>query len=192
MTKNTLYQLISKPHPRKGTETRLAHDLDILINAHFKTTSPQGDGNLSAVLIILPLVLISKPHPRKGTETTLLLLLSYWQSYHISKPHPRKGTETCTTFARSRRIYTEFQNHIPARGRKQSSLASDEDRSSVFQNHIPARGRKPYLINPNLVGIAVISKPHPRKGTETQYHERRYNSNELDFKTTSPQGDGNP
>ena len=36
---------ILKPHPRKGTETRCQRaDRDHIVG-HFKTTSPQGDGN---------------------------------------------------------------------------------------------------------------------------------------------------
>ena len=61
-----------------------------------------------------------------------------------------------------------------------------------FQNHIPARGRK------QLAGQGVccrprgISKPHPRKGTETSKGVAIKSLTEaFDFKTTSPQGDGN-
>ena len=36
-----------------------------------------------------------------------------------------------------------------------------------FQNHIPARGRKHVGIGCNIAQPLQISKPHPRKGTET-------------------------
>ena len=59
---------ISKPHPRKGTETiRQRRNQQQLCN--FKTTSPQGDGNLHDYLSKIYDQTISKPHPRKGTET---------------------------------------------------------------------------------------------------------------------------
>ena len=61
---------ISKPHPRKGTETVQNLYINILLSHD-----------------------ISKPHPRKGTETCNQDV----QQEHcltISKPHPRKGTET--------------------------------------------------------------------------------------------------
>ena len=60
--------VISKPHPRKGTETiRQRRNQQQLCN--FKTTSPQGDGNLHDYLSKIYDQTISKPHPRKGTET---------------------------------------------------------------------------------------------------------------------------
>ena len=60
----------------------------------------------------------------------------------ISKPYPRKGTETATLTAQTQTA-TEFQNHIPARGRKLFS-----EPTCFFHN-------------------ILISKPYPRKGTET-------------------------
>ena len=36
----------------------------------------------------------------------------------------------------------------------------------------------------------LISKPHPRKGTETQIGTAQVGITQVDFKTTSPQGDG--
>ena len=69
-------------------------------NDYFKTTSPQGDGNVHIVHFCQkPNKLISKPHPRKGTETLLR----------------RSGI-------RSNR--QPFQNHIPARGRSVRTPAS--------------------------------------------------------------------
>ena len=180
---------------------------------------------------------ISKPHPRKGTETTLLLCaIRHDQS--ISKPHPRKGTET--VLRRGTRYAEQFQNDIPARGRKLASKKQHPlERNIKFQNHIPARGRKRAdngrkiwnVSNGNFKTISPqgdgntstaflpssqgISKPYPRKGTETitecvvcklipefQNHiparGRKHGVNFLlfmlpinNFKTTSPQGDGN-
>ena len=40
-----LISKISKPHPRKGTETGKGERMANLVG-NFKTTSPQGDGNL--------------------------------------------------------------------------------------------------------------------------------------------------
>ena len=85
-----------------------------------------------------------------------------------------------------------FQNHIPARGRKllYGSLWSVVC-GARFQNHIPARGRKP--INPFCIKHIEenISKPHPRKGTETMTTRKPILRKSTHFKTTSPQGDGN-
>ena len=85
-----------------------------------------------------------------------------------------------------------FQNHIPARGRKQLKISGvtsnplqnfkttspqgdgnfipyldDIPIGALFQNHIPARGRKPCIHADNSCCCNPISKPHPRKGTET-------------------------
>ena len=132
---------ISKPYPRKGTETILGcWDFSLFSS-------------------------ISKPYPRKGTETSHH---SYGEHHKrsfqnhipargrkhrststacevlifISKPYPRKGTETCQT-SLCMGYGLQFQNHIPARGRK------------LFQGQSLQHCRE------------KISKPYPRKGTET-------------------------
>ena len=109
--------------------------------------------------------------------------------YAISKPHPRKGTETLGLSDVSR-LSLKFQNHIPARGWKRNITIEECFLRIIFQNHIPARGRK-LALNPLFhffssyfkttspqgdgnarayclsLLLALISKPHPRKGTET-------------------------
>ena len=60
----------------------------------------------------------------------------------------------------------DFQNHIPARGRKPVYERGDDRRTLFFQNHIPARGRK--------------------RSSQCGCLSRVYL-----FKTISPQGDGN-
>ena len=60
---------ISKPYPRKGTETISASFLIQTCAFHFKTISPQGDGNRFISRNIFTIFDISKPYPRKGTET---------------------------------------------------------------------------------------------------------------------------
>ena len=108
----------------------------------FKTTSPQGDGNIHSRCSSNDRNWILKPHPRKGTETIIVIKIPSVNS-RILKPHPRKGTETAvpTIYARA---------------------------------------------------IGVILKPHPRKGTETTHIARILVANlAQNFKTTSPQGDGN-
>ena len=131
--------VISKPYPRKGTETppkRTATDYSVVI---------------------------SKPYPRKGTETVNNdpQELFHWS---ISKPYPRKGTET-------------DHAHTPQPKRCQ------------FQNHIPARGRKLYW-KATINVLRNISKPYPRKGTEIR-NSGGTNKKLFNFKTISPQGDGN-
>ena len=87
----------------------------------------------------------------------------------ISKPHPRKGTETLIQLRFHRRKF-QFQNHIPARGRKLvREVLGPVRREHKFQNHIPVRGRKPCQEVSSGIFL-VISKPHPRKGTETVSH----------------------
>ena len=82
-----------------------------------------------------------------------------------------------------------FQNHIPARGRKRPHSNNGTSRDPQFQNHIPARGRKPFATR-TIVLKLFISKPYPRKGTETN-HLSSLVLSPFYFKTISPQGDGN-
>ena len=68
-----------------------------------------------------------------------------------------------------------------------------KSRACGFQNHIPARGRKPLREECNILFcIANISKPYPRKGTETCRLSGVVSARIWrNFKTISPQGDGN-
>ena len=84
----------------------------------------------------------------------------------------------------------KFQNHIPARGRKLAFQNQPKRLIKLFQNHIPARGRKLSSELKACIVIVIISKPHPRKGTET-FLSNSFTCSYTYFKTTSPQGDGN-
>ena len=112
------------------------------LDEHFKTTSPQGDGNLLTIAACTFSQKISKPHPRKGTECTNPSLPcrsggggpceAWWkgrleQSTHL---HREKVTSAASAptgshrsppppFRRGRRIA-----HIPARGRNARTPAS--------------------------------------------------------------------
>ena len=132
--------MISKPYPRKGTETSAEYHVPY-IWTYFKTISPQGDGNSDSeplkvahgreifqnhipvrgrkrdigALYMGVIRIISKPYPRKGTETITRRLIPTLP-LPISKPYPRKGTETRTVVSHVINM-KRFQNHIPARGR---------------------------------------------------------------------------
>ena len=83
----------------------------------------------------------------------------------ISKPYPRKGTETSPPSAQ-RRLPPHFKTISP-QGDGNKWRWCPLEFFSLFQNHIPARGRKlehPFRIEPRQI---LISKPYPRKGTET-------------------------
>ena len=109
--------------------------------------------------------IISKPYPRKGTETDITAN-EFRSRPRISKPYPRKGTETVAVAPVIRRSRHRFQNHIPARGRKR-------------------------LMKFTLITFFMISKPYPRKGTETSIFVCIRENLRKNFKTISPQGDGN-
>ena len=84
---------ILKPHPRKGTET-IQPPHEPCRQSHFKTTSPQGDGNcLHRKWLPLPLHTHFKTTSPQGDGNHFRPLCFFSHS-------PR------------------FQNHIPARGRK--------------------------------------------------------------------------
>ena len=83
---------ISKPHPRKGTETTkqiVKGKRKFLFQNHIPA---RGRKPYLFAVNIEKVVVISKPHPRKGTETTHNLMHTLMRLL--------------------------FQNHIPARGRK--------------------------------------------------------------------------
>ena len=130
---------ISKPYPRKGTETYLLDILDFRIS-DFKTISPQGDGNFAASIESSEKYQFQNHIPARGRKLTRPMNLPTYFKF-ISKPYPRKGTETrsATSVPLRRR---SFQNHIPARGRKLILLLCFLASRAKFQNHIPARGRK--------------------------------------------------
>ena len=83
-----------------------------------------------------------------------------------------------------------FQNHIPARGRKHHLHTAYR----LWYTHIskphPRKGTETPILRSNQHWRIAISKPHPRKGTETLKNTPFKNKNQ-NFKTTSPQGDGN-
>ena len=85
-----------------------------------------------------------------------------------------------------------FQNHIPARGRKPLILRA---RNSIHCNAIskphPRKGTETIYAANTIDEFIMISKPHPRKGTETFQSTPASSNIFWNFKTTSPQGDGN-
>ena len=108
-----------------------------------------------------------------------------------------------------------FQNHIPARGRKHGTHDAPVCREERNFKTISPQGDGNYCQTGHTPEIIIISKPYPRKGTETQSTvveqiiinmiskpyprkgtETRHSPPTLgrcssDFKTISPQGDGN-
>ena len=143
---------ISKPYPRKGTETTPWDDTDLCYA--FQNHIPARGRKLS-------------------------FFSSFINLHKISKPYPRKGTETKLTYSFSVRVEKVFQNHIPARGRKRVRQSSIQAPLPLFQNHIPARGRKqrdswmlrrcpPYFktISPQGDG-AYLQPPLPERGRGT-------------------------
>ena len=177
---------ISKPYPRKGTETSIDSDSP-MSPTDFKTISPQGDGNQTTVPQPEAVYYFKTISPQGDGNVQNFINNGHFNYFKtispqgdgneadplatilackISKPYPRKGTETKQEHSTQSSCLT-FQNHIPARGRKHLSTMSNTSFSSSFQNHIPARGRKPATRGEILAKI-IISKPYPRKGTETR------------------------
>ena len=130
----------------------------------FKTISPQGDGNTARLADCGENLIISKPYPRKGTETILYPILFI--------------------------PMTIFQNHIPARGRKHVVHRVESVVHVIISKPYPRKGTE--TIGRLITTIPnIISKPYPRKGTETCENVRSSDVGLSNFKTISPQGDGN-
>ena len=106
---------ISKPYPRKGTETQAANPTftAAVISKPYPRKGTETDARRQEHAHRR----ISKPYPRKGTETVSEELGHHRAEITISKPYPRKGTET-TPWQTASSAKSSFQNHIPARGRK--------------------------------------------------------------------------
>ena len=112
-------------------------------------------------------------------------------SARISKPHPRKGTETFSDGLSLVVVHYKFQNHIPARGRKLPFDGKETTlESELFQNHIPARGRKPLELDPCSLGLN-FKTTSPQGDGNLSLDAPRMSKILHYFKTTSPQGDGN-
>ena len=83
-----------------------------------------------------------------------------------------------------------FQNHIPARGRKPGSAICNCRENTTFQNHIPSRGRK--LHKPRRSFELFRFQNHiPARGRKLLRIRFARAFLIVNFKTTSPQGDGN-
>ena len=77
---------------------------------------------------------------------------------------PRKGTETLGGFI-LRPLESTFQNHIPARGRKQDPNYCREMVALNFKTISP-QGDGNSSLESDDEDVCIISKPYPRKGTE--------------------------
>ena len=61
----------------------------------------------------------------------------------------------------------QFQNHIPVRGRKPENGFVVATRLEKISKPYPRKGTETRKNNIHVIGLAYISKPYPRKGTET-------------------------
>ena len=176
--------------PARGRKHSHNHIIGDMVN-HFKTTSPQGDGNCENVRSSdVGLSNFKTTSPQGDGNPSSSTMIRTWMptfQNHI----PARGRKLVKS-SLSNSVSTRFQNHIPARGRKPlrsidlidifcyfkttspqgdgnaaTSNAPTKSPRGRFQNHIPARGRKPSKSDLIIMSKEIISKPHPRKGTET-------------------------
>ena len=100
-----------------------------------------------------------------------------------------QGDGNCELFHGVHVLSVDFKTISPQGDGNYNHRTSHAASRILFQNHIPARGRK-HNIGVVAVEVPAISKPYPRKGTETS---ARYTDSmpRWYFKTISPQGDGN-
>ena len=87
--------------------------------SHYLTnTSPQGDGNF----------------PLGGQTATFT---------HLTNTSPQGDGNPSSHEVPLHDSSSQFDKHIPARGRKPACTSAANTQTSVFDKHIPARGRKP-------------------------------------------------
>ena len=140
------FDAISKPYPRKGTETSVERSAVRHSAAEFQNHIPARGRKHLALNLLAEQILISKPYPRKGTETYLFCLWTLHECQRISKPYPRKGTETCPRVECLVLQANRISKPYPRKGTETSSFF--------------------FLFSTNR----FISKPYPRKGTETKWN----------------------
>ena len=130
-------KMISKPYPRKGTETRSNSKLS-MISSRFQNHIPARGRKLPFFCGKLIRFLKFQNHiPARGRK-------------HVAIAPPK--------------IVKKFQNHIPARGRKRSSAGSSV-RPRRISKPYPRKGTETRRFSPSRIALR-ISKPYPRKGTE--------------------------
>ena len=162
--------IISKPYPRKGTETSFGSLNPSHPFERFQNHIPARGRKLTCLRsFAMPMQSISKPYPRKGTETGCDSPVSFAPTTNfktispqgdgnvvaidtettgldnISKPYPRKGTETCV-FACCLSVRIRISKPYPRKGTETHQSRKVMGPSMpIFQNHIPVRGRKQRL-----------------------------------------------
>ena len=162
---------------------------DRLDSHYFKTTSPQGDGNNpTPPSEVVPY--ISKPHPRKGTETNLnhaVTTVHFAFQNHIPARGRKHPKSTAIRLAITRHFKTTspqgdgnfpckpFLPRMPDRYFKTTSPQGDgncavlgecREECTDFKTTSP-QGDGNSDSTMKISVSSIISKPHPRKGTET-------------------------
>ena len=87
----------------------------------------------------------------------------------------------------------KFQNTNPERGRKLGIAFGDSfKRIAIFQNTNPERGRKPALTAVTSSGSTVqFQNTNPERGRKHPLPSQRPSRTAPDFRTQTPNGDGN-
>ena len=154
----------------------------------FKTTSPQGDGNLASYFSISVISKFQNHIPARGRKPCLVFL--HQCHFKISKPHPRKGTETLHN-GQYNELPLHFKTTSPQGDGNSAISRTSSGYGFNFKTTSPQGDGNRGNLDTVLQEPRGISKLHPRKGTETFLQKSFYITSAFDFKTTSPQGDGN-
>ena len=139
---------------------------------YFKTISPQGDGNTcSSHCSTVKSLKISKPYPRKGTETLSCCHDTASGRKHFKTISPQ-GDGNLNEICHCDFCFL-FQNHIPARGRKHAPHCRGSQGHYLISKPYPRKGTETFQQHALLTISKTISKPYPRKGTETTCSTRK-------------------
>ena len=177
-------------NPERGRKRRQQCNGVRSFRRNFRTRTPKGDGNNLPIGDRNRLDQISEHEPRKGTETVCRLFVlggvcSHFRTrtpkgdgnYDDSEPSvvAERNFRTRTPkgdgnalLLRDSKLFPEFQNTNPERGRKLPPLYVV---SSLLCRHFRTRtpkGDGNWLKKKVLIDGPVISEHEPRKGTETR------------------------
>ena len=154
--------------------------------AHFRTRTPQGDGNmLITSLVVSRSFIISEHEPRKGTETSTLARLLAWFPL-FQNTNPARGRKLFKVFTRFNCLAcVNFRTRTP-QGDGNIALLGENLVFAMISEHEPRKGTETINEKDSRTVKLCISEHEPRKGTETILYVCMFHLHEKSFRNTNP------